>query len=127
MPRDNGNLMILIAHLVRQSEPWRHAKIRLLQVVSDASVMRRTEAELRAMLDAARISAEIEVLPPLEQGQTIQERICHHSGDSDLIVLGLQEPRQGQESEFMARMTSFMEGLPSIVLVRSVNIEDIFS
>ncbi|RLB59721.1 MAG: hypothetical protein DRI34_00870 [Deltaproteobacteria bacterium] len=124
---NNGNLMILIAHLISQSEPWRHCTIRLLQVVGHESETRRTEQELQRMLEAARITAKVEVLPPLGEGQTIQQVIRRHSEEADLLILGLQAPREGQEAQFMARMTSFMEGLPSTVLVRSVDIEDIFS
>ncbi len=124
---NNGSLMILIAHLVSKSDTWRGCKIRLLQVVSEESKIRQTERELTDMLEDARINAEIVALPPLGQQDTIQEVIRKQSADADLVILGLRSPEEGQESTFMSRMTSFMGDLPTTVLVKSVDIEDIFS
>ncbi|HUT99956.1 MAG TPA: Na-K-Cl cotransporter [Myxococcota bacterium] len=124
---NNGSLMILIAHLVSKSDTWRGCKIRLLQVVSDESKIRQTVHELTEMLEDARIGAEIVALPPLGRQDTIQEVIRKQSADADLVVLGLRSPEEGQESTFMSRMTSFMGNLPTTVLVKSVDIEDIFS
>jgi hypothetical protein len=125
--QNNGNLMILIAHMISQTDEWRGSKVRLLQVVSDESAVGKTETDLSQMLEDARIGADIRVLPPLAEDQTIQQTIRAESGDSDLVVLGLQEPQEGKENPFMKRMTSFMEDLPTTVLVKSINIEDIFS
>jgi amino acid transporter len=124
---NNGNLMILIAHLINQTDAWRGSKVRLLQVVADEKDVRTTENDLNQMLNEARIGADVKVLPPLGEDQTIQQLIHKESGESDLVVLGLRFPEEGQESTFMTRMTSFMEHLPTTVLVKSVNIEDIFS
>jgi hypothetical protein len=124
---NNGNLMILIAHLISQTDAWRGSKVRLLQVVADEKDVRTTENELNDMLSDARISADVKIHPPLSEDKTIQQLIHEESGESDLVVLGLRFPEEGQESTFMTRMTSFMEHLPTTVLVKSVNIEDIFS
>jgi amino acid transporter len=124
---NNGNLMILIAHLLSQTDAWRGSKVRLLQVVADEKDVRTTENDLDDMLSDARISAEVKIHPPLSEDKTIQQLIHEESGESDLVVLGLRFPEEGQESTFMTRMTSFMEHLPTTVLVKSVNIEDIFS
>jgi len=124
---NNGSLMILIAHLISQTDPWQHCTIRLLQVVNDETIIRRTETELAEMLEEARITAQVVVLPPLLEGETIQETIQKQSTDTDLLVLGLRTPEEGQEATFMNRMSSFMGDLPTTVLVKSVNLEDIFS
>jgi len=124
---NNGNLMILIAHMINQTDAWRGSTVRLLQVVADEKDVRTTEEELNQMLNEARIGADVKVLPPLGEDQTIQQLIHKESGESDLVVLGLRFPEEGQESTFMTRMTSFMENLPTTILVKSVNIEDIFS
>ena len=107
--------------------PNRVGPFGLLQVVADEKDVRTTEEELNEMLSDARIGADVKVLPPLSGDQTIQQLIHEESGESDLVVLGLRFPEEGQESTFMTRMTSFMENLPTTVLVKSVNIEDIFS
>ena len=124
---NNGNLMILIAHLISQTDAWRGSKVRLLQVVTDEKELRTTENELNEMLSDARIPAEVKIHPPLSADKTIQQLIHSESGEADLVVLGLRFPEEGNESTFMTRMTGFMENLPTTVLVKSVNIEDIFS
>jgi len=124
---NNGSLMVLMAHLISQTEGWRSSTIRLLQVVNDESIIKKTERDLTEMLEEARICAEVLVLPPLGPDDTIQETIRKQSAEADLLVLGLRFPEEGQEATFMARMTSFMVDLPTTVLVKSINIEDIFS
>ena len=123
---NNGDLMILIAHLISQTEAWRGSKVRLLQVAGKEIEVRSTKAELEQMLEDARIAAEPKVLSPLKEDQTIQEVIREQSSEPDLVVLVLTA-EHGEETPFMTRMTSFMEDLPTCVLVRSINIEDIFS
>ncbi len=124
---NNGSLMVLLAHLVSQSEEWRGSKVRLLQQVNDEALVRKTETELADMLENARIGAEIKVLGPPKEGTNIQEVIREESKDSDLVVLGLRFPEEGQEAAFMQRMSSFIHDLPTTLLVRSVDLEDIFS
>ena len=124
---NNGNLMILLSHLVAQSEEWRGVSLRLLQMVDNDMDLRRTTTELKSMLEEARISAECVVRSKQESDKPIQSLISQESADADLVILGLRFPAEGQEQEFMTRMNSFMKDLPTCLLVKSVNIEDIFS
>ncbi|MBN2495947.1 MAG: Na-K-Cl cotransporter [Deltaproteobacteria bacterium] len=123
----NGSLMVLLAHMVSLSDEWRGCKVRLLQVATEQGDLRRSERELAHMLEDARIRAMPCILPPCEDGASIQEVIRRESAAADLVVLGLRFPEPGREREFMGRMTSFMQDLPTTLLVRSVDIEDIFS
>jgi amino acid transporter len=124
---NNRDLMILIAHMISQTDAWRGCSIRLLQVATSESTIKTTETDLGDMLDDARINAQIKILPPLKADENIQEVIRQESNKADLVILGLRSPEDGQEESFMERMTSFMENLPTTVLVRSINIEDMFS
>ena len=95
-------------------------------MLSSANILDGRKATVEG-LEEARITAEILVLPPLGPDDAIQEVIQKQSAESDLVVLGLRAPEEGQEATFMTRMTSFMEDLPTTVLVKSVDLEDIFS
>ncbi len=124
---NNGNLMILLSHIISRAEGWHGSRVRLIQMVDKPEDVRRTTSELTQMLEDARITAKALVFEPPEEKKEIQEIIRDQSKDADLVILGLRFPEEGQEEQFMKRTSSFLSDLPSTLLVKSVNIEDIFS
>ena len=63
----NGSLMALLAYLITQDRTWRTAKIRIFRAVPDASEQGAARAHLRALLEAARIQAEVHVFHAVEE------------------------------------------------------------
>jgi amino acid transporter len=125
--QNNGSLMVLLAHLLAKSDEWRGSVLRLLQVIDHEKDIKKIKVGLENMLEEARITARCVPMIKPDKDKSIQETIRAESQEADLVILGLRFPEEGREQDFMARMTSFMEALPTTLLVKSVNIEDIFS
>ncbi|MBW2253584.1 MAG: Na-K-Cl cotransporter [Deltaproteobacteria bacterium] len=114
----NGDLMLLLAHLLRQVPRWGSARIVLKCVVEDADSLARQEEEFRALLPEIRIEADVEVLLRPE-GQSVTDLIRDHSKGARLVFLGMSVARAGEEEDYATTLMAFLEGLPETVLVRN--------
>jgi len=115
---DNGDLMLLLAHLLSRSEGWRRSTISLKTIVRDKAEAKVRRAALQAICEGTRIGAKVKVVIQKE-GETVQETIHAHSKKATLVFLGLGLPEPGKETEFGARLKSLVEGLDRVVLVRN--------
>ncbi len=114
----NGDLMLLLAHLLTQSEGWRRVRVVLRSVVPTREDADQLQSSMRAFLDSVRIRADIEVIVP-EPGQAIASLIRLHSRNARLVLLGLPQVPSGQELGHAERMLAMVEGLPPTLLVRN--------
>jgi amino acid transporter len=114
----NGDLMLLLAHLLRQVPRWRSARIVLKCVVEDAESLARQEEEFVALLPEIRIEADVEVLVRPE-GQSIGDMIRFHSTGARLVFVGLPIAEAGKEEGYATGLLKLLEGLPETVLVRN--------
>ncbi len=114
----NGDLMLLLAHLLTQAEGWRRVRIVLRSIVPTQEDADQLQASMRAFLSTIRIHAEMEVLVP-EPGQAIGELIRQGSRNARLVLLGLPEVPPDEELAHAERMLSLVEGLPPTLLVRN--------
>lgn len=116
--QENGDLMLLLSHLLVQSQRWRRAQIRLKTIVSDSSEIGKRQAALLRICRDTRISAEPIVLKQ-DEGQSVQELIRQESSMTDLVLMGLAIPKDGEEEEFVGRISKLIKGLDNVVLVRN--------
>jgi potassium/chloride transporter 4/5/6 len=114
----NGDLMLLLAYLLTRNAEWRDSRIRILSVASNELMKAETERVLARLVPAIRIRAEIDVVvKPAEV--SVKQVIQAESGDADLVLLGLAEPEEGQETAYAERLTDLVEGLRAFFLVRN--------
>jgi len=114
----NGDLMLLLAHLLRQVPRWRDARIVLKCIVEDTDSLARQEEGFRALLPAIRIDADVEVLLRPE-GESLQAMIRHHSTGARLVFVGMPIAPKGEEEAYATGLLALLEGLPETVLVRN--------
>lgn len=76
-----SHLMLLLAHLIKQSEPWRQATIRVMSADSEDESERTVEG-LKNTLNDIRIDAEPEVLIKPDADTIIQ-----YSAETSLVLL----------------------------------------
>lgn len=115
---DNGDLMLLLAHLLSRSEGWRRTTIALKTIVQNEDEILGRRKALGAICDGTRIGAKVEVV--LQQpGDSVQETIHAHSRKATMVFLGLGLPEEGKEAEFGRRLKDLVEGLGRVVLVRN--------
>ena len=115
---DNGDLMLLLAHVLKQSPNWRRADIHVRSVVSEEAAAPDKLDALRRMIDETRISATTEIVMS-EPGADIAEVISAHSTDASLTLVGMPIPEPGREAEVAERLGRIVGGLGNVMLVRN--------
>ncbi|MEN8150971.1 MAG: Na-K-Cl cotransporter [Planctomycetota bacterium] len=116
--QNNGDLMLLLAYLLRLNPEWRDAAIRVRSIARDEEERERQREGLARMLPETRIGAESEVIvkPP---DREVTDLLHGLSRDADVVFLGLMEPERGGESEYAERIMELSEGLSTTIFVRS--------
>lgn len=114
----NGDLMLLLSHLLSLAKGWEHTRIVLKSIVNHDDIAATREKEFRSMLDDIRISATVSVLvkPP---NVSLEEFIQAHSKSARLVFMGLPIPGVGEEQPYADTLARLTSGMPSTLLVRN--------
>jgi len=113
--KENGHMMMLLAHLLAENRAWRGRRIRLLRTIPSEAGREEATRHLEELIADARIDAKPVVLVSDRFLQTLHERSRHAA----VVFLGFQPPDEGDEEGFIRRMGSMMAGLGTAILVRS--------
>jgi amino acid transporter len=112
----NGELMLLLAHLLRENTFWRNRTIRLLRIVADESAQADVLQSLKELATLARIKVEPHVIVSRDPVSVIRQL----SSDAAVVFLGFDVPDPGDEMNFFYKMESLAQGLPRVLFVDSV-------
>jgi hypothetical protein len=114
--RQNGELMLLLAHLLRQNPSWRSREIRLMRAIENEAGREEVHRHLSRLIDAARIRATPRVVVTGDILAGIQQT----SRSAALVIMGFEAPEEGQEQAFYDRMEHWVGDLPRVLLVDSI-------
>jgi potassium/chloride transporter 4/5/6 len=117
----NGDLMLLLAHLLTRNRAWRDARIRVLSLASNELMRAETERQLGRLMPEIRIRAEVDVIvkPP---EVSVKEVIHSESAGVDLVLLGLATPEPAAEAAYARRLGELAEGLESFLFVKNKSV-----
>ena len=119
----NGALMLLIAFLLTENWEWENSKIRILRVVEKEEGRLPAEEALQKMIGLARVEGGVEVVVAEE----LFSRVLHkYSADATCVILGFELPEKADEAEWHDSYRSFIDGMPTTILVNSLGGEDLF-
>lgn len=113
--KQNGNLMLLLAHLLHQNPEWRRNPIRMLRVLPSEGARAEVTRHIEATCAAARITAEAVVVV----GDRPAELIQATSASAAIVILGFEPPEEGSDAQFFERMEAFAGRLPRVLFVDS--------
>jgi len=115
---NNGDLMLLLAHLLTLSPEWARARIQLKSIVDDEADSAARSRELEQLLPETRIELTVHVIarPP---DRPIPQVIIDHSREAEFVVLGLGHPDDDELLDYASRIAELLEGLPATLLVRN--------
>ncbi|HUT60380.1 MAG TPA: Na-K-Cl cotransporter [Phycisphaerae bacterium] len=116
--RNNGDLMLLLGHLLTLNPVWRRARITIRTIVTGETGRDDTANALRELIASVRIEADFDMIVRPE-GKSVVETIHETSRDADVVFLGLLTPEAGQEPEYARRLAEIVAALPTTVLVRN--------
>ena len=110
--------MLLLAHLLSLNPDWIQARILVRSIVETESELDYMAKSLEEFMSEARIQADTEVLvrPP---EQTVVEVMHSNSDSTDMVFLGLQDPKSGTESEYARWLNEVAGGFQTTIFVRN--------
>ena len=115
--RRNGELMLLLAHLLTKNWEWGNTTIRVLRVVPNEAGLAPALTALKGLIHAARVQAEaLALVSDLPFPALLRE----HSGSADTVFLGAMVPSEEAEVAWHEGVSRLLEGFaPTTVLVAS--------
>jgi hypothetical protein len=121
--RDNGALMMTLAHTLRSSKKWKKPTVTIHMIVRHDDAAREVTSNLTAMLTAARLVADVDVIVDDEPvGAVISKR----AGASDLVLIGLPDPC-AHPDDFPQRLSALMNAVqiqtPTAFVLASTDID----
>ena len=114
----NGDLMLLLAHLLTRNPYWRRAHIRILSITPPDEHVREAHRALKQLIADTRIPAAATVIKRPE-GRSIADIIRERSSSANLVFLGLNVPGEGEAHAYAERLQSLAEGLRTVVFVKN--------
>lgn len=113
--KQNGELMLLLAHLLTQNDGWRNRTIRLLRVIENEAGREEVEQHLNTLATKARIKVDCEVVVSADFRGAIQST----SKNAAIVFMGFQPPDEGFDDDFFERIESLSGGLERVMFVNS--------
>jgi potassium/chloride transporter 4/5/6 len=117
----NGDLMLLMAHLLTRNAPWRDAHISILSLASNEHMKTNTESFLDRLLPEIRIAAAAEVMI-LPRDRTVLEVIHERSAEADVVFLGLDVPGLDAVGGYAERITELAAPLRTVFFVKNATL-----
>ena len=115
----NGDLMLLLAHLITRNPEWRSANIEIHSIASSEMMREHTEKQLSQLIPAIRISADVHVR--LQTKDVSVRTVIHEvSAEADIVFLGLAPPDEpNQLGTYARRLLDLAEPLRTVFFVKN--------
>jgi len=111
----NGELMLLLAHLLTNNPSWRSREIRLIRAIENEAGREEVLRHLHDLCDQARIRATPKVIVTPNAHDAMQET----SRYSAIVLLGFDPPPEDDDGAFFETMEYWAGNLPRVVFVSS--------
>jgi len=114
----NGDMMLLLAHLLNLAPGWRQNQLVLRVVADDEPAAELVRTTFETMLPDLRMDVRLDVIlrpPDTDHIDVIRTA----SLNADMLFLGMAVPEPGQEREYAEQLMTLLDGLPTAILVRN--------
>lgn len=120
----NGSLMIILAHMLQSNQDWENSEIRVMRAVRDEASRQEAVAELKSLIDAARVDATVEVVV---SSQPFAKILHEQSEGSTVVFLGLHIGDAIDPHLFYEKTGQLLERMPTTILVASSGEADLLA
>jgi amino acid transporter len=117
--QNNGDLMLLLAHLLRLNPEWTGARLTVRSIARSEAERDSQNTGLAELLAENRIEAATEVLYEPDAKRDVAEIMHHRSAQADVVFLGLMMPPYGDETRYAKRLEQLTSGLRTTIFVRN--------
>jgi amino acid transporter len=114
----NGDLLLLLAHLLNSNPEWRGATVEIMSIASSELMKARTETYLERLIPEIRIEAKVRVVVKPKEESVINV-IHRESADAAAVFLGLEVPAVGSEESYAERIERLAGDLPVVFFVKN--------
>ncbi|MBD3631329.1 amino acid permease [Cyclobacterium sp.] len=114
--KKNGSLMIILAYLLKNSREWQQAEVNVKMVVPTQEAYNGAKENLDNIFAGMRTGFAYQIL--VAQGKDFWEIMARESRKSDLVMMGLAVPEQGDGfEEYYRSLKEKTKALPTKVFV----------
>jgi amino acid transporter len=115
----NGDLMLLLGHLLTLNTDWKEGKIRLRTIVTSRPGEKEAVTQaLKELIAEVRIPADIEVFR-MDESTDLFNLMQAHSRDADLVFMGLRNPSPDELEAYAEALFHLGNRFNNIVFVRN--------
>lgn len=114
---NNGDLMLLLAYLIRLNRGWEKAEITIRSVVATTHEKNTLEKGIREILPKARVKARLEIL--IQKNESFRDLLNSYSREADLVFLGLGKSEEGEELKNAEKIDALTKELKASILVQN--------
>jgi hypothetical protein len=114
----NGDLMLLLAHLLSLNHDWRDSRIFLRTMVDQKYEVEPMADILRNLIGEVRIKAEPDVILR-SPNATFMDTMHQASKNTDVVFLGLKMPKDDEMEEYAGTLFDLATGPSSCIMVRN--------
>lgn len=122
--RENGSLMLILAHLLLSNPEWARSQIRVLRLARTHEESVASEEAVRVLVEAARMNAEVHAVV---SDRPFAEVLHEESAGASVVFLGFYAPPPEQAGAFHEQYTALLDGLPTTLLVHSSGEADLLA
>ena len=117
--QNNGDLMLLLAHLLRLNPEWTSARLTVRSIARSQAERDGQHSGLAELLAETRIEADTEVLYEPDPDRDVADIMHERSGRADVVFLGLMMPPFGEETRYAERLQHLADGFRTTIFVRN--------
>lgn len=117
--QNNGDLMLLLAHLLRLNPEWTGARLTIRSIARSESERDSQKTGLAELLAETRIDAETEIIFEPDSDRDVAEIMHARSANADVVFLGLMMPPYGDETRYAERLEHLTSGFRTTIFVRN--------
>lgn len=114
---NNANLTLSLVKFMLLSHEWRNADVRILIVSQTDSDRQEMAKEAKDTVRAFRLKADVRVIENYRFKRPFYDIIKEESADTDLIMLGIPEVREGKEGLFVEKTNELVDIISTTLLV----------
>jgi hypothetical protein len=118
--QNNGDMMLLLAHLLNLTPKWRKCRLILKSVVDVPEQATELRNKFESMLPDLRMDVALDVITRPE-GKTHRDVIREASMGANLVFVGMAVAGPHEEESYAANLMALLEGLPTTILVRNAS------
>ncbi|MDX1617513.1 MAG: hypothetical protein R3224_01925 [Balneolaceae bacterium] len=120
---NNGDLMLILAYMLKLNPDWEHARIHIRAVVNNEEEKKIMAEGIEHSLAEARIPATVDILL---NNRPFTEILKEESSGADIVFLGLRRTEAGEEEQQVAQMEEVSEVGKVVVFVQNNSLRESF-